>query len=153
MPYELLKDEQKKQIGMNNEAKMTLYNALPRNESDRVFMCKIAKEVKSLALNAKVTREHTSDDGDSQGTRFGHESQFGNDTNRFGRGCRNSFGNKGDESSKQKGVCYNCGLEGHFSSECRKLNENKAFVGGAWSDSEDGDVPQNDATCLMALKR
>ncbi|GKB08781.1 hypothetical protein Tco_0837093 [Tanacetum coccineum] len=28
-PYELLKDEQKKQLGKNNEAKMTLYNALP----------------------------------------------------------------------------------------------------------------------------
>ncbi|GJT93204.1 hypothetical protein Tco_1082049, partial [Tanacetum coccineum] len=28
MSYELLKDEQKKQIGKNNEAKMTLYNAL-----------------------------------------------------------------------------------------------------------------------------
>ncbi|GKA63139.1 hypothetical protein Tco_0762745 [Tanacetum coccineum] len=28
-PYELLKDEQKKQLGKNNVAKMTLYNALP----------------------------------------------------------------------------------------------------------------------------
>ncbi|GJY87008.1 hypothetical protein Tco_0501636 [Tanacetum coccineum] len=28
--YELLKDEQKKQLGKNNEAKMTLYNALPQ---------------------------------------------------------------------------------------------------------------------------
>ncbi|GKB91286.1 hypothetical protein Tco_0963558 [Tanacetum coccineum] len=29
--------------------------------------------------------------------------------------------------------------------------ENKAFVERAWSDSEDGDEPQNDATCLMAV--
>ncbi|GJV68442.1 hypothetical protein Tco_1483951 [Tanacetum coccineum] len=29
MPYELLKDEKKKQLGKNNEANMTLYNALP----------------------------------------------------------------------------------------------------------------------------
>ncbi|GKE79548.1 hypothetical protein Tco_1545668 [Tanacetum coccineum] len=28
-PYELLKDGQKKKLGMNNEAKMTFYNALP----------------------------------------------------------------------------------------------------------------------------
>ncbi|GJR79230.1 retrotransposon protein [Tanacetum coccineum] len=29
--------------------------------------------------------------------------------------------------------------------------ENKASVGGAWSDSEDENEPQNDATCLMAV--
>ncbi|GKE89561.1 hypothetical protein Tco_1567036 [Tanacetum coccineum] len=45
MPYELLKDNVKKQLGKNNEAKMTLYNALPRKEYERVFMCKTAKEV------------------------------------------------------------------------------------------------------------
>ncbi|GJV18969.1 hypothetical protein Tco_1367989 [Tanacetum coccineum] len=111
-PYELLKDDQKKQLNKNNEAKMTLYNALPRKEYERVFMCKTAKErakvttveeakdlatlplnelidnlkvyemilendgiaskttkekVKSLALKAKVIREQTSDDSDSQG--------------------------------------------------------------------------------------
>ncbi|GJV19871.1 hypothetical protein Tco_1368891 [Tanacetum coccineum] len=44
-PYELLKDEQKKQLGKNNKAKMTLYNVLPRKEYERVFMCKTAKEV------------------------------------------------------------------------------------------------------------
>ncbi|GKE03589.1 zf-CCHC domain-containing protein, partial [Tanacetum coccineum] len=69
----------------------------------------------------------------------------------FGKGRDNSFGNKGGESSRQKGVCFNCGVEGHLSSECTKPKENKAFVGGAWSDSKDGDEPQNDATCLMAI--
>ncbi|GJV98283.1 hypothetical protein Tco_1553535, partial [Tanacetum coccineum] len=43
-PYELLKDNQKKKLGKNNEAKMTLYNALPCKEYERVFMCKTAKE-------------------------------------------------------------------------------------------------------------
>ncbi|GJT93870.1 hypothetical protein Tco_1082715 [Tanacetum coccineum] len=43
--YELLKDEQKKQLGKNIEAKMTLYNALSRKEYERVFMCKTTKEV------------------------------------------------------------------------------------------------------------
>ncbi|GJZ29284.1 retrovirus-related pol polyprotein from transposon TNT 1-94 [Tanacetum coccineum] len=43
--YELLKDDQKKQLGKNNEAKITLYSALPRKEYERVFMCKTAKEV------------------------------------------------------------------------------------------------------------
>ncbi|GKE57431.1 hypothetical protein Tco_1496616 [Tanacetum coccineum] len=31
-PYELLEDDQKNKLGKNNEAKMTLYNALPRKE-------------------------------------------------------------------------------------------------------------------------
>nr|GEV24685.1 hypothetical protein [Tanacetum cinerariifolium] len=44
-PYELLKDTEKKQLGNNEEAKMTIYNALPRKEYERVFMCKIAKDI------------------------------------------------------------------------------------------------------------
>nr|GEZ13425.1 DUF4219 domain-containing protein/UBN2 domain-containing protein [Tanacetum cinerariifolium] len=44
-PYELLKDVEKKQLGKNKEAKMTIYNALPRKEYERVFMCKTIKEV------------------------------------------------------------------------------------------------------------
>ncbi|GKB83739.1 hypothetical protein Tco_0950634 [Tanacetum coccineum] len=294
-PYELLRNEKKKQLGKNNEAKMTLYNALPRKEYERVFMCKTTKEisntliithqgnsqvknckidlltqeyekfsisneetidngftrfnaivtslksldldyssknhirkflrsllkwkakvtdieeakdlatlpldklvgnlkvyemvldndgvaskttkekVKSLALKAKVTREQTSDDSDSQGgsdedideeeagafnllarnfrkgNRFGRENRFGNGGNRFGKGRDNSFEDKGGESLKKKGAYYNCGIEGHFASESRKPKENKAFLRGAWSDSEDGDKHQNDAKCLMAI--
>ncbi|GKE52550.1 hypothetical protein Tco_1487706 [Tanacetum coccineum] len=33
------------QVVINEEAKMTIYNALPRKEYERVFMCKTAKEV------------------------------------------------------------------------------------------------------------
>ncbi|GKC57515.1 zf-CCHC domain-containing protein, partial [Tanacetum coccineum] len=69
----------------------------------------------------------------------------------FRRGRINSSENKGGESSKPKGACYNCGIEGHFSSECRKPKDNKAFIGGAWSDSEDDDEHENDATCLMVV--
>ncbi|GJT82771.1 retrovirus-related pol polyprotein from transposon TNT 1-94 [Tanacetum coccineum] len=277
--YELLKDNEKKQLSKNNEAKMTLYNALPRKEYERIDLplkntrssqlhekfsisneetinsgfiqfnaimislkyldpdyssknhvgkflralplkwrakvmtseeakdlatlyldelignlkvyemvldndgvaSKTTKEkVKSLALKDKVTMEQTSDDSGSQdgsdedvyeeegveafnllarnfrkffhkGNRFGRDNRFGNGANRFGKGRGNSFGNKGGESSKPQGARYNCGIEGHFASECRKLKDNKAFIGGAWSDSEDDDEHQNDATCLMAI--
>ncbi|GJV85879.1 hypothetical protein Tco_1525777 [Tanacetum coccineum] len=257
-PYELLEDDQKKKLGKNNKAKMTLYNALPQKEYERVFIFKTAKEiwhkliithggnsqvknckidlltqeykkfsitneetinsgftrfnaivtslkaldpeyssknhvrkflralllkwrakvmaikeakdlatlplselvgnlkvyemilenngvvsktttkdkVKSLALKAKVTREQTSDDSDSQdrsdegideeeeaeafnlmarnfckGNRFGRGNRSGNGGNRFSKGRGNSFMNKGSESSKQKGACYNFGIE------------------------------------------
>nr|GEX40895.1 transposase, Ptta/En/Spm, transposase, Tnp1/En/Spm-like protein [Tanacetum cinerariifolium] len=52
-PYELLKDDQKKKLTKNNETMMTLYNALPRKEYERVFMCKIAKEKDSEIVKGK----------------------------------------------------------------------------------------------------
>nr|GEV01012.1 retrovirus-related Pol polyprotein from transposon 17.6 [Tanacetum cinerariifolium] len=141
---------------------------------------KTTKEnVKSLALKAKVAREQTSDDSDIQGgsdedideeeakafnflarnfckffrkgNQFRRCNHFGNCTNKFGKGHSNNFGNKGGEISKPKGACYNYGIEGHFDSECRKPKENKAFIEGAWCDSEDADEQPNDATCLMDI--
>ncbi|GJX58275.1 hypothetical protein Tco_0289665 [Tanacetum coccineum] len=220
MPYEILKDTEKKQLSKNEEAKMTIYNALPRKEYERVFMCKTAKEiwhvliithqgnsqvknfkidlltqeyekfsissnetidsgftrfnaivtslksldpdyssknhlignlkvyemvldndgvaskttkekVKYLALKDKVTREQTSDDSDNQRERD------------------EDIDEEKDEAFNL--LARNFGKEGHFASECRKPKENKDFMGGAWSDSEDGDENQNDATCLMAI--
>ncbi|GKE81409.1 zf-CCHC domain-containing protein [Tanacetum coccineum] len=87
-------------------------------DNDGVASKTTKEKIKSLALKAKVTREQTSNDR---------------------KGQRNSFGNKGGEISRKKGVCYNCGVEGHFASEFTKPKENKAFVGRAWSENEDGD--------------
>ena len=38
-------EDQKKLICKNNEAKMMLYNALPKKEYERIFMCKTAKDI------------------------------------------------------------------------------------------------------------
>ncbi|GKB54925.1 retrovirus-related pol polyprotein from transposon TNT 1-94, partial [Tanacetum coccineum] len=236
-PYELLKDNEKKQLGKNEEAKITIYNALPCKEYERFsisneetidsgftrfnaivtslksldldyssknhvrkylrafplkwrakviaieeakdlatlsldelienlkvyemvldndgVVSKTTKEnVKSLAIKAKVTREQTSDDSDSQGESDKEVDE--EEAKAFNLLARNfqkvlPQGNKDGESSKPKGECYNCGIKGYFASECRKPKENKAFVGGSWSDSGDGDEQLNDETCLMDI--
>nr|GEZ56197.1 hypothetical protein [Tanacetum cinerariifolium] len=124
-----------------------------------------AKDLATLPLDELIRKikgyEMTSDDSDSQGgsdedvdeeeeaeafnlmannfRKFFREGNRFERGNRFGKGRGNSFGNKGSESSRQKGACYNLWVEGHFASECRKPKENKPFIGGAWSDSKDGD--------------
>ncbi|GJS45178.1 hypothetical protein Tco_0595299 [Tanacetum coccineum] len=45
VPFEKQNDDLKKKLAKNNEAKMVIYNALPRKEYERIFMCKTAKEI------------------------------------------------------------------------------------------------------------
>nr|GEV31813.1 hypothetical protein [Tanacetum cinerariifolium] len=76
-------------------------------DNDNVASKTTKEKFKSLALKAKVTREETSDDSDSQ-------DRSDKDGNQFGKGRENRLRNKGGEISKPKGACYNCGIEGHF---------------------------------------
>ncbi|GJY63769.1 hypothetical protein Tco_0465229 [Tanacetum coccineum] len=43
--FEKQTDDLKKRLAKNNEAKMVTYNALPRKEYERIFMCNTAKEI------------------------------------------------------------------------------------------------------------
>ncbi|GJY94831.1 retrovirus-related pol polyprotein from transposon TNT 1-94 [Tanacetum coccineum] len=43
--FEKQSDELKRRLAKNNEAKMVIYNALPRKEYERIFMCNTAKEI------------------------------------------------------------------------------------------------------------
>ncbi|GJR41186.1 retrovirus-related pol polyprotein from transposon TNT 1-94 [Tanacetum coccineum] len=45
IPFEKQSDDLKKRLAKNNEAKMAIYNALPRKEHERIFMCNTAKEI------------------------------------------------------------------------------------------------------------
>ncbi|GKF30777.1 hypothetical protein Tco_0100575, partial [Tanacetum coccineum] len=38
-------DDLKKKLAKNNEARMVIYNAFPRKEYERIFMCNTAKEI------------------------------------------------------------------------------------------------------------
>ncbi|GKB08011.1 hypothetical protein Tco_0836295 [Tanacetum coccineum] len=50
VPFEQQDDDLKKKLGKNNEAKMVLYNALPKKEYERIFMCKMAKDISQSLL-------------------------------------------------------------------------------------------------------
>nr|GEV54584.1 zf-CCHC domain-containing protein/DUF4219 domain-containing protein/UBN2 domain-containing protein [Tanacetum cinerariifolium] len=45
VPFEEQSDDLKKKLANNNEAKMVLYNALPKKEHERIFMCKTVKDI------------------------------------------------------------------------------------------------------------
>ncbi|GJZ28793.1 hypothetical protein Tco_0573440, partial [Tanacetum coccineum] len=45
IPFEKQSDELKRRLAKNNKAKMVIYNALPRKEYERIFMCNTAKEI------------------------------------------------------------------------------------------------------------
>ncbi|GJV32968.1 hypothetical protein Tco_1393368 [Tanacetum coccineum] len=63
-PYELLMDEKNKQLGKNNEAKMTVYNALPQSRKKLLRALPLKwranvmaiEEDKDLATDAVVVR-------------------------------------------------------------------------------------------------
>ncbi|GKF85773.1 hypothetical protein Tco_0253600, partial [Tanacetum coccineum] len=44
-PYEKLDENQKKMLSKNNEAKMVLYNTLPKKEYERIFMCDMTQNI------------------------------------------------------------------------------------------------------------
>ncbi|GJU71939.1 hypothetical protein Tco_1263344, partial [Tanacetum coccineum] len=43
--FEKQSDDLKKKLAKNNEAKIVIYNALPKKEYERIFMCNTAKEI------------------------------------------------------------------------------------------------------------
>nr|GEY80311.1 UBN2 domain-containing protein [Tanacetum cinerariifolium] len=45
VPFKEQSDDLKKKLAKNNKAKMVLYNALPKKECERIFMCKTAKDI------------------------------------------------------------------------------------------------------------
>ncbi|GJT19525.1 zf-CCHC domain-containing protein [Tanacetum coccineum] len=57
VPFEKQNDDLKKRLAKNNEAKMVIYNALPRKEYERIFMCNTAKEIWKTVLITNQVRK------------------------------------------------------------------------------------------------
>ncbi|GJX70649.1 putative ribonuclease H-like domain-containing protein [Tanacetum coccineum] len=137
---------------------LKVYEMILKN--DGVASKTTKEKVKSMALKAKVNRDQISDDSDNQGGSDEDKDLNKDEAEAFNllasnfyskEAAKNGFGNKDEESSRQRRGYYNSGEEGHFIGECPKPKENKAFVGGAWSDSEDDNELQNEVTCLMEI--
>ncbi|GJV38495.1 zf-CCHC domain-containing protein [Tanacetum coccineum] len=207
IPYKKLKEDNKKMLCKNDEAKMVLYNALPKKEYKRIFMCKTAKDIcnslvitrqaldKSFSsrnhvrkfLRALPTKWHpkltTIEEykdlsmlllNELIGNLKVYEVVLGKDseTSKNNKEKYNSLALKAkkissdeeascsdgddEEYAMAKGKierkCFKCGDLNHFISDCPKhsYNDQKAFVGGCWSDSDSDDDPKKDEICLMA---
>ncbi|GJV60380.1 hypothetical protein Tco_1466480 [Tanacetum coccineum] len=192
VPFEEQTDELKKKLAKNNEAKMVLYNALPKKEYERIFMCKRAKDIwqsfkkyvrkflKALhpKWRAKVTMIEESKVLSSLaldeliGNLKVHEVVMKKDSEIYKgkkervksialkakkeQPCeeKKSFRKRDDKKGKSDRKFFRCGDPNHLIGKCLKPPRNKdqkAFVGGCWSDSENKVEDKiNDETCLMA---
>ncbi|GKB32589.1 zf-CCHC domain-containing protein [Tanacetum coccineum] len=119
------------------------------------------ERVKSIALKAK--KESSDDetlisrsDDEEYAMAVRNFKKFVRRKGRFTRQPREkkSFQKRDDKKGKSDRKCFRCGDSNHLIGECPKPPRNKdqkAFVGGSWSDSENeaGDKT-NEETCLMA---
>ncbi|GJY86180.1 ribonuclease H-like domain-containing protein [Tanacetum coccineum] len=141
--------------------KPKVYEEVIKNDSETVKSKR--EQSRSIALKA---RKDSSDDNSSTSDSEDEEyamavrdfKKFFKRQGRFVRQPheeRKSFQrNKDDKNGKGERKCFKCGDPNHLVGECPKLSRyqnQKAFVGGSWSDSdEDEEEKTNDEKCLMA---
>ncbi|GJR84946.1 zf-CCHC domain-containing protein [Tanacetum coccineum] len=140
---------------------LKVYEEVIKKDSETVKSKK--KQSRSIALKAR--KESSDDDSltsDSEDEEYVMAvrdfKKFFKRRERFVRQPheeRKSFQrNKDDKNSKGERKCFKCGDPNHLVGECPKISRyqnQKAFVGGSWSDSdEDEEEKTNDEKCLMA---
>ncbi|GJX31862.1 zf-CCHC domain-containing protein [Tanacetum coccineum] len=181
-------DDLKKKLAKNNEAKMVIYNALPRNNQvkankidllvqqyeqfiipkeesiDNAF-AKFNTIITSLKALDEVKKKVSDEDNPSSDSEDEEcamaVKEFKKFFKRRGRFVRQPRGdreifqisrNNGYGKSERK--CFRCGDPNHLIGECSKPlknNDQRVFIGGAWSDNgEDEVVKTKDEICLVA---
>ncbi|GJV55282.1 zf-CCHC domain-containing protein [Tanacetum coccineum] len=119
---------------------LKVHEIIIKNDSEIV---KAKGERKSLALKAK--KESSDEECSTSGSRFVRKPR--NDKKTFQR-SRDDKNGKGDRK------CFRCGDPNNLIGECPKPPKDKnqrAFVGGSWSDSdEEDDENVKDEACLVA---
>ncbi|GKA20257.1 zf-CCHC domain-containing protein [Tanacetum coccineum] len=140
---------------------LKVYEEIIKKDSETVKSKR--EQSRSIALKA---RKESSDDNSSTSNSKDEEyalvvRDFKKFFKRRGRFVRQPYEerksfqrNKDDKNGKGERKCFKCGDPNHLVGECPKLSRyqnQKAFVGGSWSDSDkDEDEKTNDEKCLMA---
>ncbi|GJW24473.1 zf-CCHC domain-containing protein [Tanacetum coccineum] len=173
--YDKLNENQKKMISKNDEAKMFLYNALPKKEYAQDiwnYLIITHQDCAFSRFNAIITSLKTLDESFSS---HNHVRKFlralptkwrpkvmaieeYKDLSTLSldelignlKVYENIRKTKEDKKEKEDQRCFKCGDPNHFISDCPKhsFGDQKAFVVGCWSDS--GDDFKKEEICLMA---
>ncbi|GJV76966.1 zf-CCHC domain-containing protein [Tanacetum coccineum] len=137
---------------------------------EKVTAIEESKNLTTLSLdeligNFEARKESSDDDSSTSDSEDEEYAMAVRDFNKFfkrrGRFVRQPYEerksfqrNKEDKNGKGERKCFKCGDPNHLVGECPKLSKcqnQKAFFGGSWSDSdEDEDEKTNDEKCLMA---
>ncbi|GJS68108.1 hypothetical protein Tco_0682673 [Tanacetum coccineum] len=193
VPFHKQNDDLKKKLAKNNEAKMVIYNALPRKEYERIFMCQTAKEIWDTLLithqgnnqvkankidllvqqyeqfmipeeesidnafakfNTIITSLKALDEVIKKDSETVKSKREQSRSIALKARKESSDDDSSTSDSKDEEYAMACGDPNHLVGECPKLSRyqnQKAFVGGSWSDSdEDEEEKTNDEKCLMA---
>ncbi|GJR64033.1 zf-CCHC domain-containing protein [Tanacetum coccineum] len=120
------------------------------------------ERVKSIALKAKKESSNnetsiSGSDDEEYAMVVRNFKKFFRKKGKFVRQPREekkSFRQRDGKKGKSDWKCFRCGDPNHLIGDCPKPARNKdqkAFIGGSWSDSENDDEDKtNDETCLMA---
>ncbi|GJW07341.1 retrovirus-related pol polyprotein from transposon TNT 1-94 [Tanacetum coccineum] len=193
IPFEKQTDDLKKRLTRNNEAKMVIYNALPRKEYERILCVtrqkKFGKLYESIdsafaRFNIIITSLKALDEGYSSKnyvkkflrdlhpkwrskvtvieeskdlTSLSLDELIGNlkaKKESSDEECSTSSSEDEEYAMASDRKCFRCCDLNHLIRECLKPHKDKnqrAFVGGSWSDSsEEDDEKVKNKTCLVA---
>nr|GEV48892.1 retrovirus-related Pol polyprotein from transposon TNT 1-94 [Tanacetum cinerariifolium] len=131
----------------------------------KVFETVKGKKEQSRSLALKVKKEVSDEDSSSSDNEYEEYvmavKEFKKFFKRRGRFVRQPRGDRktfqrsrNDGYGKSERKCFRCGDSNHLIGECLKPpknNDQRAFIGGAWSDNEEDEVEKTkDETCLVA---
>ncbi|GJY72836.1 zf-CCHC domain-containing protein [Tanacetum coccineum] len=123
------------------------------------------KKEKSRSLALKVKKEVSDEDSSSSDSEDEEYAMAVKEFKKFfkrrgrfvrqPRGDRKTFQrSRNDGYGKSERKCFRCGDPNHLIGECSKPpknNDQRAFIGGAWSDNREDEVEKTkDETCLVA---
>ncbi|GJU72475.1 zf-CCHC domain-containing protein [Tanacetum coccineum] len=138
--------------------------ALPTKWRPKVMAIEESKDLSTLLLDELIAKKVSSDEevscSDSDDEEYAMAVRdfikFFRRRGKFVRQPHDDKKNfrraKEEKKGKEERRCFKCGDRNHFISDCPKqsFNDQKAFVGGCWSDSEEEDDSNKDEICLMA---